>query len=142
MTDDWDRRCLNTILSKFYCSELVGNADYAFDPSGSILFILSYVYFLVAVSSFALIPCYSFVGKYKAPIFKEYEAYLSYIKSLPLITHPEVFGMNDNADIIKDQQETSLLLSTILLTEVNCFLKYQNLINLNIIIFLIRLHFY
>ncbi|XP_034234713.1 dynein heavy chain 7, axonemal isoform X2 [Thrips palmi] len=89
VTDDWDRRCLNTILSKFYCSELVGNADYAFDPS----------------------------GKYKVPIYKEYEAYLSYIKSLPLITHPEVFGMNENADIIKDQQETSLLLSTILLTE-------------------------
>lgn len=41
MTDDWDRRCLNTILSKFYCSELVGNTDYAFDTSGMKPLILS-----------------------------------------------------------------------------------------------------
>lgn len=71
----------------------------------------------ISLPQFAVSPTL-FSGTYKAPILKEYEAYLSYIKGLPQLTHPEVFGMNENADIIKDQQETSLLLATILLTEV------------------------
>jgi len=58
-------------------------------------------------------------GLYKAPLLKGYEDYLSYIKSLPLVAHPSVFGMNENADIIKDQQETNLLLSSIMLTQVS-----------------------
>ncbi|XP_049773091.1 dynein axonemal heavy chain 7 [Schistocerca cancellata] len=89
VTDDWDRRCLNTILAKFYCKELLEEDFYPFDPT----------------------------GKYYAPKETTYEAYLNYTRSLPLITHPEVFGMNENADIMKDQQETDLLLSSMLLTQ-------------------------
>jgi dynein heavy chain len=33
VTDDWDRRTLMTILSKFYCRDIV-ETDYKFDDSG------------------------------------------------------------------------------------------------------------
>ncbi|XP_045470082.1 dynein axonemal heavy chain 7 [Harmonia axyridis] len=89
VTDDWDRRTLNTILRKFYCQELVETDTYSFDPTGS----------------------------YYVPEKTEYDEFISYTKSLPLITHPEVFGMNENADIMKDQQETNLLFYSILLTQ-------------------------
>lgn len=59
------------------------------------------------------------IGKYYCPTFLEHADYLKYIKSLPLITHPSVFGMNENADIMKDQQETELLFYSTLLTQVS-----------------------
>ena len=34
MTDDWDRRCLHSILDKFYCKPICENEDYKFDDSG------------------------------------------------------------------------------------------------------------
>lgn len=89
VTDDWDRRCLNTILNKFYCNELVDSDIYYFDPS----------------------------KLYYVPDVKDYEAFLSYIKGLPLITNPSAFGMNDNADIIKDKQESDILFTNTLLTQ-------------------------
>lgn len=64
--------------------------------------------------------CMSFLtGVYYCPSEREYEAFMNYTKSLPLITPPGVFGMNENADIMKDQQETNLMFSTILLTQVS-----------------------
>ncbi|KAL3276277.1 hypothetical protein HHI36_024027 [Cryptolaemus montrouzieri] len=89
VTDNWDRRTLNTILRKFYCRELVETTNYPLDPT----------------------------GVYYVPDKTEYDEFIGYAKSLPLITHPEVFGMNENADIMKDQQETNLLFSSILLTQ-------------------------
>lgn len=55
---------------------------------------------------------------YYCPIAREYEAYIAYIRKLPIITEPSVFGMNENADILKDQRETDLLFSSLLLTQV------------------------
>lgn len=43
VTDDWDRRTLNSILAKFYCADLVEKDTYYFSPSG--MFNLCFTHF-------------------------------------------------------------------------------------------------
>ncbi|KAJ3188443.1 Dynein heavy chain 3, axonemal [Gaertneriomyces sp. JEL0708] len=88
VTDDRDRRTLMNILSLFYTPEVL-DESYRLSPSGI----------------------------YRAPPKGSYESYLHHIKSLPLISHPEVFGMHENADIAKDLAETNLLIASVLVTQ-------------------------
>ncbi|CAH2307190.1 dynein heavy chain 3, axonemal [Pelobates cultripes] len=87
VTDDKDRRLLLSLLSIFYSKD-IQREKYCLSP-GDIYFV---------------------------PSSGTYQSFVDYIRSLPHITHPEVFGLHENADITKDNQETNQLFNGILLT--------------------------
>ncbi|XP_054256854.1 dynein axonemal heavy chain 3 [Macrosteles quadrilineatus] len=89
VTDDKDRRLLNSLLSIFYNQNVINISKYHFSPS----------------------------GKYHIPEEVDYDSCLQYIRLLPLYPSPEVFGLHDNADITKDNKESQELLSSVLLTQ-------------------------
>lgn len=62
---------------------------------------------------------YYCTGIYYCPDLKEYDKFLEYIQELPLVTKPDIFGLHENADLIKERQENDLLLSAVLKTQVN-----------------------
>ena len=88
VTDDKDRRLLLSLLSIFYKADIVYSDDYTFSPSGI----------------------------YYAPKDGPYQSYIDYIRTFPMNPHPEVFGLHENADITKDNQETQVLFDSVLLT--------------------------
>uniref|UniRef100_A0A803TCL5 Dynein axonemal heavy chain 3 n=1 Tax=Anolis carolinensis TaxID=28377 RepID=A0A803TCL5_ANOCA len=88
VTDDKDRRLLLSLLSIVYCKELETEEYYRLSRS----------------------------GEYYIPPCGSYQSYIDYLKSLPITTNPDVFGLHENADITKDNQETNLLFNGILLT--------------------------
>lgn len=55
-----------------------------------------------------IICSYSFSpsGNYYVPEDTSYDSIINYVRSLPIIPQPEVFGLHENADITKDNQET------------------------------------
>uniref|UniRef100_A0A8D0W0J1 Dynein axonemal heavy chain 12 n=1 Tax=Sus scrofa TaxID=9823 RepID=A0A8D0W0J1_PIG len=89
VTDDWDRRLLLTMLADFYNPHIIENSHYKFSPSGN----------------------------YFAPPKGTYNDYIEFIKKLPFIQHPEIFGLHENVDISKDLQQTKILFESLLLTQ-------------------------
>ena len=77
VTDDLDRRCLMSILKKYYLERVLDD-EYRFTPS----------------------------GVYYAPEEGDLTSFRQYINDLPLEEAPEVFGMHPNADITFQMQET------------------------------------
>uniref|UniRef100_A0A7S1SRN5 Dynein heavy chain n=1 Tax=Tetraselmis chuii TaxID=63592 RepID=A0A7S1SRN5_9CHLO len=88
VTDDKDRRLLNTILDCVYCPDVLTER---FMPQAS--------------------------GTYYIPEEGDAtQHYIDYINTLPILPMPEVFGLHENADIAKDQRSTQLMFETLLLT--------------------------
>lgn len=85
VTDDWDRRCLMSILNQYF-SEQILEDDYKFSVSGI----------------------------YRAPLEGNMASVREYIESLPLTDPPEIFGMHENANITSQRQETDTILRTVL----------------------------
>jgi dynein heavy chain len=85
VTDDKDRRCLNTIIKDIYKVDILRD-DYRFTIS----------------------------GKYYAPPEGAVNDYVDYIRGLPLNDYPEVFELHENANITSAVSETNALLSTTL----------------------------
>uniref|UniRef100_A0A8W4FNZ5 Dynein axonemal heavy chain 3 n=1 Tax=Sus scrofa TaxID=9823 RepID=A0A8W4FNZ5_PIG len=87
VTDDKDRRLLLSLLSTFYCKE-IDQDHYRLAPGDT----------------------------YYIPPHGSYQSYIDYLRNLPITAHPEVFGLHENADITKDNQETNQLFQGVLLT--------------------------
>jgi len=89
VTDAKDRRTMESLLRIYYSEGVVTDEGYRFSPSGN----------------------------YVVPPDGAHDEYLDFIKGLPAIAEPEVFGLHANADISKDQQETDLFTDSALKTQ-------------------------
>ncbi|KAG7209677.1 hypothetical protein KM043_011323 [Ampulex compressa] len=89
VTDDKDRRLLKSLLKNFYNPEVITNREYSFSPSGI----------------------------YHLPEDTDHEGCIEYIRSLPINQLPEVYGLHENADVMRDNQESMQLLAGALETQ-------------------------
>eukprot|EP01017_Pseudomicrothorax_dubius_P032020 TRINITY_DN4149_c0_g1_i2.p1 TRINITY_DN4149_c0_g1~~TRINITY_DN4149_c0_g1_i2.p1 ORF type:complete len:516 (+),score=137.71 TRINITY_DN4149_c0_g1_i2:106-1548(+) len=85
VTDEWDRRALMTILSRF-CNETIVADGYKLTDN----------------------------GKYRIPVENRIEAFRDYVLALPEYETPDIFGMNANANIAFELKESRNALETIL----------------------------
>lgn len=85
VTDDKDKRLIETILEQYINSEILSDGHKLSES-----------------------------GNYRSPKVGSQEHYLEEIAKLPLNSAPEVFGLHGNAEITTQQAETRNMLSTIL----------------------------
>ena len=88
VTDDHDRKTLLSILQIFFTPRIYADEGYTF----------------TAEDTYHARACAD----------GDYQGALGYIRNLPVIATPDVFGLHANASITKDQQEVDLLLQSIL----------------------------
>jgi len=101
VTDDWDRRCLMTILNSYYTLKVLDQKQYSFiegaagaDPASS-------------GDGTANLERYRFDDG-KLMYYKDY------IGNLPYQDDPVVFGMHENANITYQLQESNAMIDTVL----------------------------
>ena len=85
VTDDWDRRCLMSILSIYLVPQILTD-QYKFSRSGT----------------------------YYAPPIGNMQSVIKYFESLPGSDDPEVFGMHENANVTFNTNESLALMAAIL----------------------------
>mmetsp|Transcript_14881 Transcript_14881/g.35929 ORF Transcript_14881/g.35929 Transcript_14881/m.35929 type:complete len:812 (-) Transcript_14881:260-2695(-) len=85
VTDDKDRRLMNNLLFN-YIAEGVVSETYSYSPS----------------------------GVYVSPNCNTQADFVEFIKTLPQVPAPEIFGLHENADITCDQNETYAMFETVL----------------------------
>ncbi|BBN11637.1 hypothetical protein Mp_5g13570 [Marchantia polymorpha subsp. ruderalis] len=86
VTDDKDRRLMNTLLQTFVTAEVCTEKGYKFSES----------------------------GVFCIPDASNCNAFLTYCREIPLAPKPEIFGLHENADITCDQNESNDLYGTVL----------------------------
>ena len=87
VTDGHDRPVLLAYLNRMYTPDILEDS-YTFSPN----------------------------GVYYAPKLGPIGSVIEYIQSLPIQQPPEIFGLHENANLTKDQNETTLLFSSIIAT--------------------------
>ncbi|KAJ3267030.1 Dynein heavy chain 6, axonemal [Chytriomyces hyalinus] len=85
VTDDWDRRTVRSILSKYYTASILDDT-YRFSSS----------------------------GVYYAPSDGDLNSFKAYIDSMPFTEEPSIFGMHENANISYQMQESRRVVRTVL----------------------------
>ncbi|XP_014249835.1 dynein heavy chain 12, axonemal-like isoform X2 [Cimex lectularius] len=78
VTDNWDRRTLSTLLSKFINSDLIFSPNYNLAPPDE---------------------------RYAIPLKYGYTDFLRFIKNIPPIQSPEIYGLHANAGIKRSLNE-------------------------------------
>lgn len=87
VTDDKDRRLINTLLDDYFNNLFATDPTHLFTPN----------------------PVYRVPGEVQS-----YDQYIDFIQTLPLNTPPEVFGFHTNANITKDINETNMAFEAVL----------------------------
>lgn len=85
VTDEWDQRCVRTILKMFACEQIL-DEDYKYSSSGI----------------------------YYSPSLRKLDDFKTFVNELPYKEEPEIFGMHENASIVYETKEANFFLRTIL----------------------------
>ncbi|CAH1394133.1 unnamed protein product [Nezara viridula] len=87
LQDDWDKKILKSILKRFINKEIIFCQDYSLNENDK-------TYFL--------------------PVRYDYKDFIQCIKSLPPNPHPEVYGLNKNAGVMRNLSISNKLLDALL----------------------------
>ncbi|KAG7211512.1 hypothetical protein KM043_010780 [Ampulex compressa] len=85
VTDNWDLRCMKTILEIFFSPQTL-DPEYTYSPSGI----------------------------YYCPAYETLPEYKDFVETFPIIEDPEIFGMHENANITYQLKETQFVINTIM----------------------------